>query len=62
LKKRLAAALSRRFYAVSKALAKFVAPTSDRLVCHGHTALEEQFLDVVQAQLKAEIPAHSATD
>ena len=45
---------SRRFYAASKAFAKFVAPASDGLVCHGHTALEEQFLDVAQAQLKAE--------
>jgi hypothetical protein len=47
---------------VSEALAKLIAPASDCLVCHGHTALEEQFLDVAQAQLKAEIPAHSATD
>ena len=51
---RAARIASRRLYAVSKALAKFVAPASDRLVCHGHTALEEQFLDVAQAQLKAE--------
>jgi hypothetical protein len=28
----------------------------------GHTALEEQLLDVAQTQLKEEIPAHSATD
>jgi hypothetical protein len=27
-----------------------------------HTSLEEQLLDVAQAQLKAEIPTHSATD
>jgi hypothetical protein len=47
---------------VSEALAQLIAPASDCLVCHGHTALEEQFLDVAQAQLKAEIPAHSATD
>jgi hypothetical protein len=47
---------------VSEALAKLIAPASDCLVCHGHTALEEQFLDVAQAQLKAEMPAHSATD
>src|ERR1700692_3523194 len=53
---------SRRFDPVSEALAKLIAPASDCLVCHGHTALEEQFLDVAQAQLKAEIPAHSATD
>src|SRR6202790_2325944 len=53
---------SRRFDPVSEALAKLIAPASDCLVCHGHTALEEQLLDVAQAQLKAEIPAHSATD
>jgi hypothetical protein len=53
---------SRRFHPVREALTKLVAPAPDRLVCHGHTALEEQFLDVAQAQLKAEIPAHSATD
>ena len=53
---------SRRFDLVSEVLAKLIAPASDRLVCHGHTALEEQFLEVAQAQLKAEISAHSATD
>src|SRR5260370_40165641 len=53
---------SRRFDPVSEALAKLIAPASDCLVCHGHTALEEQFLDVAQAQLKAKVPAHSATD
>jgi hypothetical protein len=47
---------------VSKALTKLVAPASDRLVCHGHTALEEQFLDVAQAQLDAEIPANCLAD
>jgi hypothetical protein len=53
---------SRRFYPVSKALTKLVAPSSDRLVCHDDATLEEQFFDVAQAQLKAEVPAHSATD
>jgi hypothetical protein len=53
---------SRRFHPMGKALAKLVAPASDRLICHGHTTLEEQFLDVTQTQLKAEIPAHGATD
>ena len=53
---------SRCFHPVSKALAKLVASASDCLVCHGHTALEEQFLDVAQAQLEAEVPAHGATD
>lgn len=37
---------SRRFDSVSKAFAKLVVPTSDRLIRHGHTALEEQFLHV----------------
>jgi hypothetical protein len=53
---------SRCFHPASKALAKLVALASDRLVCHGHTALEEQFLDVAQAQLEAEVPAHGVTD
>src|SRR5258708_22685398 len=52
---------SRRFDPVSEALAKLIAPASDCLVCHGHTALEQQFLDVAQAQLKAEIRTHTAT-
>jgi hypothetical protein len=47
---------------VGEAPAKLIAPASDRLVCHGDTALEEQFLDVAQAQLKAEVQANSATD
>jgi hypothetical protein len=46
----------------SKALTKLVAAASDGLVCHGHAALEEQFFNVAQAQLKAKIPARSATD
>src|SRR5471032_334298 len=53
---------SRCFHPVSKALAKLVAPTSDRLICHGYTALEEQFLDVAQTQLETEIPSNSAAD
>jgi hypothetical protein len=48
----------------SKARAEFAAPApaSDRLVRHGHAALEEQLFDVAQAQLEAEIPTHCATD
>ena len=46
---------------MSKALTELLAPATDRLVGHDHAALEEQFLDVTQAQLEAEIPAHSAT-
>jgi hypothetical protein len=41
---------------VSKAPTELVAPASDRLVRHYHATLKEQFLDVSQAQLKAEIP------
>ena len=56
---------------MSKARAEFIAPASDCLVPQGdflrgvsyyHAALEEPFLDVSQAQLKAKIPADSATD
>jgi hypothetical protein len=47
---------------MSKALTELIAPAPDCLVCHSHTALEEQFLDVAQAQLKAKIPAYGATD
>jgi hypothetical protein len=47
---------------MSKALAKLVTPASDRLVCHGHAALEKQFLDVAKAQLEAEMPSNSAAD
>jgi hypothetical protein len=53
---------SRGFHPVSEALAKLVAPASDRPICRGHTALEKQFFDVAQAQLEAEVPAHGATD
>jgi len=44
----------RGFHSVSKALSELVAPATDRLVGHDHPALEEQFLDVTQAQLEAE--------
>ena len=53
---------SRCFHPAGKAGAEFIAPASDCLVGHDHAALEEQLLNVAQAQLKAEIPAHSATD
>ena len=53
---------SRRLYPVSKAFTKLVAPASDRLVRHGHIALEEQLLNVTQTQLKAEIAANCLAD
>jgi hypothetical protein len=31
-------------------------------ICHGYTALEEQFLDVAKTQLETEIPSNSAAD
>jgi len=52
----------RGFYPTSKAFAKLVAPAPDCLVCHDDPALEEQFFDVSQTQLEAEIPTHRATD
>jgi hypothetical protein len=45
---------ARGFHPVSKTVAKLVAPASDRFIAHDHPTLEEQFLDVAQAQLKAE--------
>ena len=51
-----------RFHPVSKARAEFVTPAPDRLVRHDHAALEEQFLDVAQAQLETKVPAHRAAD
>jgi hypothetical protein len=43
-------------------LTEFVAPASDRLVCHNYFALEELLLDVTQTQLEAKIPTHGAVD
>jgi hypothetical protein len=40
---------------------EFIAPASDRLVCHDPAALEEQFFDVAQAQLEPEVPTHGTT-
>jgi hypothetical protein len=51
---------SHRFHPMSKALTKLVTPAPDGLVCHDYAALKKQFLDVAQAQLKAEIPPNSA--
>jgi hypothetical protein len=54
--------VSRCFYAESKALAKIVAPASDRLICHRYTALKEQFLDGAKTRLETETPSDSAAD
>jgi hypothetical protein len=53
---------ARGFHPASKAVAKLIAPASDRLIYHDHAALEEQFLDVAQAQREAEIPSNDAAD
>jgi hypothetical protein len=53
---------ARGFHPMSEALAKLVAPASDRLVSQDHPALEEQLFDITQAQLKAKIPTHGATN
>lgn len=62
---------SRRLNLESKALIEIVAPASHGLVppgvfsrgvYHNHAALEEQFLDDTQVQLKTEVPARRATD
>lgn len=34
--------------------AEYVTPTTDRFIAHDDAALEQQFLDVAQAQLKKE--------
>jgi hypothetical protein len=47
---------------MSKAFTELVAPATNRLICHDHTAFEEQLLNVTQAQLEAEVSAHGATD
>jgi hypothetical protein len=53
---------SGRFHPASKTLTELIAPTSNRIVRHNHVALEKRFSNVAQAQLKAEVPAHRATD
>jgi hypothetical protein len=45
-----------------EARAELVGPASDRFVADNYPAFEQQLFNVAQAQLKAKIPAHSATD
>ena len=52
----------RRFHTVCEARTKLIAPASDRFVAVDNPALEQQFFDITQAELKPEIPPHSATD
>jgi hypothetical protein len=39
----------RGLHPVSQVLAELVAPASDRLVCHDHPTLKEQFLDIASS-------------
>jgi hypothetical protein len=52
----------RRFRALSESSAEFVAPATDRFVRDHDTTLEQQLLDVPQAQAEPEIPANRAAD
>jgi hypothetical protein len=53
---------TRRFHTVCEARTELIAPASDRFVTDDNPALEQQFFDIKQAELKPEIPAHRATD
>jgi hypothetical protein len=52
----------RRFGAPGEFSAEFVAPATDRFVRDHDTTLEQQLLDVAQAQAKPEIPPNRAAD
>src|SRR5260221_13245012 len=52
----------RGFSAPGEFSAKFVAPTTDRFIRDHDTTLEQQLLDVAQAQAKPEIPPNRAAD
>ena len=45
-----------------EARTELIAPASDRFVADDNPALEQQFFDITQAELKPEIPAYGATD
>src|SRR5579864_7983279 len=45
-----------------EARTELIAPASDRFVADDNPALEQQFFDITQAELKPEIPAYRATD
>jgi hypothetical protein len=47
---------------VCEARTELIAPASDRFVADDNPTLEQQFLDITQAELKPEIPAYGATD
>lgn len=53
---------TRSFNAMRKPRAEFVGSAPDRFVADDHPAFKEQLFNVAQTQLKAKIPAYSATD
>ena len=48
---------TRRFHTVCEASTELIAPASDRFIADNSPALEQQFFDITQAELKPEIPA-----
>jgi hypothetical protein len=52
----------RRFGALGESSAELVAPAADRFVRDHDTTLEQQLLDVPQAQAEPKIPANRAAD
>lgn len=48
--------------AMCEARAELVATATDRLIAHDDTALEQQFFNITQAELKPEMPAYCLTD
>src|ERR1700739_4807842 len=50
------------FRAMGESSAGLVAPATDRFVCDHDTTLEQQLLDIAQAQAEPEIPANRAAD
>src|SRR5258708_6641776 len=51
-----------RLGALSESSAKLVAPATDRFVRDHDATLEQQLLDVAQAQAEPEVPANGAAD
>ena len=50
------------FNPISQSLAKLVAPASDCFIRDHDATLEQQLLDIAQAQVEPEVPANGATD
>ncbi len=59
---RTARLASRRFGALGESGAELLAPATDRFIRDYNATLEQQLLDVAQAQAESEIPANRAAD